>query len=132
MNTETKHSQKTGNTNHKALVIFSVVLRIACILYGALSMLGFLFFGGLTPGMLAGFFAFAAAIIPASGHGSTYIIRLATLGLLCQVADVALYYMIYNSPGNYYAWPQSIVFFCVLALMVAYGTVTRNRKNIMG
>lgn len=118
----------------RMLLGMSVIARIVCALFGVVALVGFLYFGSLSVGMLAGFLAFATAVIPASRPGSTdqrstSILTLATFGLIFQIADVVAYYWLHDIPGNYYAWPESIATFIALAVMALYGAITRKRQR---
>jgi hypothetical protein len=118
----------------RMLFEMSGIARVVCTLFGALALVGFLYFGSLSVGMMAGFAALSAAIIPASrpgstDHRSTSILTLATLGLVFQIADVIVYYSEHNIPGNYYAWPESVATFIALAVMALYGAATRKRQR---
>jgi hypothetical protein len=116
------------------LLAMSGIARAVCVLFGVLALLGFLYFGSLSVGMVAGFAALSAAIIPASrpgstDHRSTSILTLAVFGLVCQFTDVVVYYSLHDVPGNYYAWPESIATFIALAVMALYGAATRKRQR---
>jgi len=115
-------------------MVLSVIARIACALMGAFSLIGFLHFGSLSIGMLGGFLALAAAVIPSSRPGSTdkrstAILALATLGFMCEIVSIVQYYLIYDIPGNDHWWPGSIAFFGATAIMAAYGAITRARQS---
>lgn len=134
MATETHLPSSRETIGMLVLLGLSVIARIVCVLYGVIALVGFLYFGSLSPGMLAGFLAFVAAVIPASrpdstDQRSTSILTLSVLGLACQVADVIAYYWLHNIPGNYYPWPESIAAFFALALMALHGAVTRTRQQ---
>jgi hypothetical protein len=116
------------------LLVLSGIARAICVLSGVLALFGFLYFGSLSVGMVAGFAALSAGIIPASrpgstDHRSTSILALAAFGLVCQIADVVVYYSLHDIPGNYYAWPESIATFIALAVMALYGAATRKRQR---
>lgn len=134
MTTETHQPSSRESILMRVLLGLSAIARIVCVLFGVIAFVGFLYFGSLSVGMLAGFLAFAAAVIPASlpsstDQRSTAIFTLAVLGLVCQIADVIEYYWLHNIPGNYYAWPESIAGFFAIALMALYGSVTRARQK---
>jgi hypothetical protein len=106
-------------------MILSVLARGACILIGAFSIFGALFTAHVSPGMVAGFCALVAALIPATRPGaadarSRWMLGASLLGLGWQVADVVVYYRHYAIAGNYYWWPASIFFFVALTLLALH------------
>ena len=89
------------------------------------------------PTMLAGACAMAAAVIPPSKAGgsdnrSLIIIVLSLLGLVFQVADIAVYYYQNDFDGKHYWWSGSYAYFTGLTLMAVYGAVTLFRARRRG
>lgn len=115
------------------MAVFSVLARTLAIFLGLFSMMGALWIGHLTPGIVAGLCAFSAAFIPATRPGSIdkrsrAIFALSVIGFVLQVADVAYYYIAMNIPGNYYGWGAGVVYFATLAAMAWVGWRTTPGK----
>lgn len=116
------------------MTVFSVLARTLAIFLGLFSLMGALWIGRVTPGILAGFCAFSAAFIPVTRPGvadkrSRAILALSVIGLACQAADVAYYYIAQNTPGNYYGWGAGIVYFATLGAMAWVGWSTLPGKS---
>ncbi|MBB5016440.1 hypothetical protein [Rehaibacterium terrae] len=109
-------------------LVMGVLARLGGVLIGLFSVFGALFVGVVTPAMLAGACALVAAVLPARPRrGATAMLGLALLGLAFQLGDVAVYYLRYAIPGNYYAWPLAALDFGVLWMLAAYAARMRRR-----
>lgn len=108
------------------MAVFSVLARTMAIFLGLFSVMGALWIGMVTPGIMAGLCAFSAAFIPATRRGSVdrrsrAILALSVIGLLFQAGDVVYYYVAQNIPGNYYGWVAGVVYFATLGCMAFIG-----------
>lgn len=120
--------------NHPLVAAIGAIARAAGVLLGVFSLFGLLFIGQLTFGMVAGGFAFAAALTPAGPRGDggrrpPILMALAVTGLLFQLLDVVHYHWSLAIPGNYYSWPGAAVYSGTLAALAAYGAYFRFRSG---
>ena len=117
------------------LMALSLLARLFCVLIGTMAGVRFLFDWTLMPTMFAGACAIVAAVIPPSrpgsnDHRSLIIIVLALLGIVFQLADIAVYYAQHDDNGKHYWWSGAVGYFVSLGLMVLYGAATLwNRRR---
>lgn len=102
---------------------------------GIVHLFGQLFFGAFAivpiiagiSGILAGGFS------KASYTSAKLLLLVASAGVLAVGVDAYDYYASDQIPGNYYAWPEEVVFVAAL-LFIAYGALSclrqRNEQNV--
>lgn len=118
---------------HPLIAAIGFVARVSGVFLGVFSLFGHLYFGYLTLGMIAGGFAFAAALTPVRRRGATDIrrasalIALAVIGLVFQLLDVVYYFWALAIPGSHYSWSWAFVYSGILGTLTAYGVYARFR-----
>ena len=104
--------------------------RVICVFMGIVHLFGQLFFGdfAIVP-TIAGISGIVAGGLSAARRIPAKLLLFVTpLGVLAVGADAYEYFATEQIPGNYYAWPEEVVFVGAL-LLIAYNALYRLRQK---
>lgn len=102
---------------------------------GIVHLFGQLFFGAfsIVPTIAGVSGILAGSLRKASRSSAKLLLLVAPAGVLAVGADAYDYYASEQVPGNYFAWPERVVFVAAL-LLITYGALSRlcqrNEQNV--
>jgi hypothetical protein len=107
-----------------------IMSRVICVFMGIVHLFGQLFFGvfALVPTIAGISGIIAGSLSAASRAPAKFLLLVAPLGVLAVGADAYECYASEQIPGNYYAWPEEVVFVGAL-LLIAYNALNRLRQK---
>ncbi len=105
--------------------------RFICAFVGAMYLFGQLFFGAFAVApTIAGVCGVLAGTVGAANRTSLWLLLpVCTVGVMAVGADAYDYYVADHAPGNYYAWPEAVIF-AVAFLLIATGRLTQQRFRL--
>ena len=106
------------------------ISRVICIFLGIIHLFGQLFFGifEVVPTIAGVSGILAGSLSTASRSSATLLLFVAPVGVLAIGTDAYNYYSSDHAPGNYYAWPEAVVFTGVL-LLIAFDAMNHLRHK---
>ena len=106
------------------------IARVICIFLGIVHLFGQLFFGifEIVPTIAGISGILAGSLSTASRTSATLLLIVALTGVFAVSADAYDYYASVHAPGNYYAWPEAVVFIGTL-LLIAYDALIHLRQR---
>ncbi len=116
--------------SYRIMKTFLIASRVICGFLGFVHLFGQLFFSNLEVApTISGLSGLMAAILSGSRNTGRLLPAVCVAGVLAILSDAYSYYSSPHAPGNYYAWPEAVLFAVVLLLLANHAWKSPNGKS---